>query len=269
MAKIIDFPDVKKLKEEVKALREELIRLAFCHDNLIAHEAIRIEAEYNEEFGMMEYKAMNLNLSVKKLKEEKRLVESFIKRAEPIDFYYISNIVSSKFTRDEKNLRDKLTVINNLRKSIKTLDVSSEEFLQVERYYTMIIGKINPLINPNISIEERDLYRDAITAFINYDSDFLLEIADKVDGNYDNDYCLWPSDSLYAEKTRLEAAIVAIKEAMDEMSVTYPLNLKKYIVDSKDRKNKKDILNKRISSLKDASRSLEEDLRILLEAYND
>lgn len=268
MAQIIDFPDIDKLKEEVKALREELIRLAFCHDDLIAHEAIRIEAEYNEEFGMIEYKAMNLSLTVKKLKEEKRLVESFIKRAEPIDFYYISNIVSSKFTKDEKILRDKLTVINNLRKSIKTLDVSSEEFLEIKRSHTRIIEKINPLINPNISLEEWDLYKDSIAAFINYDSDFLLEIADMVDGNYDNYYYLWPSHCLYAEKIRLEAAIVAIREAMDEMSMTYPLNLKKYLVDSKEHRNKKEVLKKRISSLKDAKRSLEEDLKILLEAYN-
>lgn len=269
MAKIIDFPNVEKLKEEVKALREEIIRLAFCHDDLIAHEAIRIEAKYNEEFGMMEYKAMNLNLTVKKLKEEKSLVESFITRDEPVDFYYISNIVSSKFTKVEKNLRDKLTLINNSRKSIETLDVSSDKFFQTEKSYTKIIGKINPVINPNISLEEWDLYKDAIAAFTNYDSDFLLEIADMVDGNYDNDYYLWPSDSLYAEKIRLEAAIVAIKEAMDEMSMTYPINLKKYLVDSKEHRNKKEVLKKRISSLKDAKRSLEEDLKILLEAYND
>lgn len=269
MAQIIDFPNVDKLKEEVKSLREELIRLAFCHDDLIAHEAIRIEVKYNEEFGMIEYKAMNLYLRVKKLKEEKRLVESFIRRDEPIDFYYISNIVSSKFTKDEKILRDKLNVINELRKSIKIFDVSHENFLQTEKSYTKIIGKINPVINPNISLEEWDLYKDAIAAFTNYDSDLLFEISNMVDDSYVNDYYLWPSDSLYAEKTRLEAAIVAIKEAMDEMSATYPLNLKKYLVDSKDRKNKNEILNKRISSLKYAKRSLEEDLKILLEAYNE
>lgn len=226
MAKIIEFPNVKNLKEEVKSLREELISLAFFHDDLIAHEAIRIETEYNEEFGMMEYKAMNLNLTVKKLKEEKRLVESFIRRDEPVDFYYISNIVSSKFTKDEENLRDKLLVINNSRKSIEILDVSSEEFLEIKRSYTRIIGKINPLINPNISLEEWDLYKDAITAFSNLDSNFLLEISNMVDDNYNIDYYLWPSHSLYAEKMRLEGAIVAIKNSMDEISETYPLNLK-------------------------------------------
>lgn len=160
-------------------------------------------------------------------------------------------------------------MINNSRKSIEILDVSSEEFLEIKRSYTRIIGKINPLINPNISLEEWDLYKDAITAFSNLDSNFLLEISNMVDDNYNIDYYLWPSHSLYAEKMRLEGAIVAIKNSMDEISETYPLNLKKYLLDSKRRKNKKESLNKRISSLKEARRSLEEDLKILLEAYND
>ena len=116
MAKIIDFPNVDKLKEEVKSLRKELVNLIFCHDNLIAHEAIRVETEYKEEFGLREYKVMNLNLTVKKLKEEKRLVESFIRRDEPVDFYYISKKVYSVFTKNKELLRNKLTVIGSLDK---------------------------------------------------------------------------------------------------------------------------------------------------------
>lgn len=116
MAKIIDFPDVDKLKEEVKSLRKELVSLIFSHDDRISHEAIRVEAEYQEEFGLREYKAMNLNLTVKKLKEEKRLVESFIRRDEPVDFYYISKKVYSVFTKNKELLRNKLTVIGSLDK---------------------------------------------------------------------------------------------------------------------------------------------------------
>lgn len=116
MAKIIDFPNVDKLKEEVKSLRKELVSLIFSHDDRISHEAIRVEAEYQEEFGLREYKAMNLNLTVKKLKEEKRLVEDFIRRDEPVDFYYISKKVYSVFTKNEELLRNKLTVIASLDK---------------------------------------------------------------------------------------------------------------------------------------------------------
>lgn len=116
MAKIIDFPDVDKLKEEVKSLRKELVSLIFSHDDRISHEAIRVEAEYQEEFGLREYKAMNLNLTVKKLKKEKRLVESFIRRDEPVDFYYISKKVYSVFTKNKEILRNKLTVIGSLDK---------------------------------------------------------------------------------------------------------------------------------------------------------
>lgn len=269
MAKIIDFPDVDKLKEEVKSLRKELVSLIFSHDDRISHEAIRVEAEYQEEFGLREYKVMNLNLTVKKLKEEKRLVESFIRRDEPVDFYYISKIISSEFTKDEKILRDKLTVIGSLDKYAQRHSLSDKSLEELNNSYIKIIDKINPLVNPDLSLEEWDLYKDALDAFTNYEPYFLGAIADIVDDNYHKEYYLRPNDSLYAEKIRLTAAIEAIKDSIEEISKAYPLKLKKFLVDKKARRSKNEILNKRIASLKEARRSLEEDLKILLEAYND
>ena len=131
MAKIIDFPNVDKLKEEVKSLRKELVNLIFCHDNLIAHEAIRVETEYKE---------VNLNLTVKKLKEEKRLVESFIRRDEPVDFYYISKKVYSVFTKNKELLRNKLTVIGSLDKYERSRQVRVRKIELKGRWYKIDIS---------------------------------------------------------------------------------------------------------------------------------
>lgn len=83
---------------------------------------------------------MNLNLTVKKLKEEKRLVESFIRRDEPVDFYYISKKVYSVFTKNKELLRNKLTVIGSLDKYERSRQVRVRKIELKGRWYKIDIS---------------------------------------------------------------------------------------------------------------------------------
>ncbi|WP_276863549.1 hypothetical protein [Anaerococcus tetradius] len=269
MTNIIDFPNVNELRDEVKILRDRLMELAFDHDDLLAHRTISVEAKYNDNFGLMEYKEMNLNLTYKKLKEEKRLIEEYLAKDEVIDFKYISEVVSKKFVKDENLLSEKLGRINDIYDFINHRSLSARDFMDLNKAYKKIIEKINPLVNPNISEEEWDLYVKASIAFTNHHLSFLTGLASMLDNINLDDYFLFTPDLLYAEKKRLEAGIVAINKTIEGLYDDYPLNLNIYLEDKRAFNKKKSVLEKKIESLEVAIRTMEEEIKGILESIND
>lgn len=205
MAKIIEFPNVRNLRDEVKELRYKVINLVFDHDDLKAHKAYEIEYKYNKEFGIREYKLVNLHMTYRKLKEENRQIDFFTNLGQPIDFQYVSDYISDKFSINEKRISEKLARMNAIDSFINKRVVSAKDFMDINKAYKKVIDKINPLLNIN-SEAETDLYIKVLEAFSNYDLDFVLSVSNMLDNSFCN-YFLFTNNMLNTEKLRLEKLI--------------------------------------------------------------
>ena len=72
MGQIIEFPDIKKLKESIKELKKTLGDYVLERDNLILVVCENINAEYKLEFGSLEYSLYESYCKYLRLRRKKR-----------------------------------------------------------------------------------------------------------------------------------------------------------------------------------------------------
>ena len=269
MAKILEFPNTNNLSESVKILRKELLDTVYKYDEILVHESYQLKIEYIRTFGSIEYKYLSKKLVYNKLKEEKYLLGKYIDKYDFVDFKRLDKIISQKFHKEEIELDEKLMEINEALNENTKNSLSNRDQRQFEKSYKNIITKIHPLINNNLSPSKADLYINSLLAFTYYDFVSIRTIDDMLDRNLGENYRSKPTNILYKEKQNLEKSIEDVNIKIDSLYEKDPWIYKKLLASTREINKKYNKISKKIDSLDIAIRSLQEEIKILLEMYHE
>lgn len=93
----MEFKGKIELKDDIKALREELVRLVEERDNLIYTACPNIKMRYMLKAGYLEYKLYELSLNYQRLKRKKELIQAKVYKEEKVSVIEIDEILDKEF----------------------------------------------------------------------------------------------------------------------------------------------------------------------------
>lgn len=268
----MEFKGKIELKDDIKALREELVRLVEERDNLIYTTCPNIKMRYMLEAGYLEYKLYELSFNYQRLKRKKELIQAKVYKEEKVSVIEIDEILDKEFEKYKEDLEEKLNEVNESIKRSEGEFLSDVESEDLKDMYRKVVKKLHPDLNPEVTEAEKELFVRAVEAYKSGDvaSMKLIYIVSGADEEKkDDDTKLKTVLDMAEEKARLEKLVENIKMNMDEIKSRFPYTLKIYLDDEELMKKKQDELNESIKDYENAIKDLEEAIAKLLEEKNE
>ncbi|MCD7827916.1 MAG: hypothetical protein LUG85_05210 [Clostridiales bacterium] len=230
---IIILPEYKELQDEISRLHTELSMLLLERDQLKFVECKNIEMEYMLTLGELEYKALELQCDMLRLKRKSEIIQSKINRMEKISIREIDEMLDKEFQDYKRKLNKQIGKMNDAIKRSNGTLLSDEEEKEFKSMYRTIVKALHPDINPNLTDEQIELFRNAVTAYENGDLNTMRIINSMVAGSPSN---LKTGESSMAaltkERDRLREMLDTIKEQIEKIKSKYPYTLKALLNDS-------------------------------------
>ena len=227
---IIIFPQYKELKDEVDRLKIELSMILLEQDELQFVICKNIEAEYMLKLGALEYKVYEAQCTALRYKRKIELIQMKKNRQEKIDINNIETILDEEFRLYELKLQEHINKMNDAINRDKAEVLSEEENVELKKMYRIIIKKLHPDINPDISESQKRLLDNAIEAYKSGDLKTLRIIYEMIgDGIIEED--IYVMDKLIKKREELKCHIKSIQENIKKIKSEYPYNVKDIISD--------------------------------------
>ena len=272
MSDIMEFKGKIELKDDIKTLRQELVRLVEERDNLIYTTCPNIKMRYMLEVGYLEYKVYELSLKYQRLKRKKELIQAKVYREEKVIIIEIDEALDKEFEKYKEDLVEKLNEVNESIKRSEGEFLSDVETKDLKDMYKKVVKKLHPDINPNVTEAEKELFVRAVEAYKEGDvaSMKLIYIVSGADEEVkDDESKLKTVLDMAEEKARLEKLAENIRKNMDEIKNRFPYTLKAYLDDDELMKERQDDLRGTIEDFENAIKDLEEAIAKLLEEKDE
>lgn len=151
MGQIVEFPDIKKIKESISELKKTLGDFVLERDNLILVVCENIKTAYMLEFGSLEYSLYESYCKYLRLRRKKEMIQAKKNRQEKIILSDIESQLDREFVEYKKKLEEKISGINRALERSKMEALSDEEEDEIKKLYRKIVKKLHPDLNPKMT----------------------------------------------------------------------------------------------------------------------
>lgn len=264
MGQIIEFPDIKKLKEKIRFLRRELEDLYPEKEHLVGVICENIQRDYTLVFGSLEYKLYEAYCEYLRLRRKRDLIQAKVNRGEEPDMEALESRLDEEFREYKRRLEEQMEEVNEAIEKSKLKLLPEEEQKELKKLYKAIVKRLHPDLNPSITEGEKELFYNATQSYKLGDLVTLRIIYDiAVKGEEDEELSL-SNDSLAKEAERLEKAIVAIREEIERIKSNPPYSLKIYLEDERKKAVRLYTLRSETQSFYRAIQTQEEAIRDMM-----
>jgi len=255
---MILFPDFEVLKKEVEKIHTELSMLFLERDELLYHECKNIEMAYMLAVGALEYKAFELECTIRRQKRKIELIQAKKNRQEKIIISQIDKAIDEEFSEYQARLNEQIGKMNAaLERSHGTL-LTDEETHEIKKLYRTIVKAIHPDLNPNITNAQKQLFLNAVEAYERCDLNALRIICTMVAEPVIPDEKSDGMATLLKEKERMTKILQTIKESISKTKSEFPYTMKEFVNNPEEIETRKAELQEQIDQLNE-----------LLAAYKD
>lgn len=250
---IILFPDFEKLREEVERLRTEVTLAISERDELIYVVCKNIEAAYLLQFGPLEYRAYELDCSIRRLMREAELIRERLNREEAVDLAEIRRKLDEEFLEYKRRLEEKMAeMAEALRRSQAQL-LSEEETKELKRLYRQIVKRLHPDLVPDLTETQKDLFLQAVEAYERGDLDTIRFIAALTEEkNLPETMTADAMQSLRNMAEHLRGCLSGLQSLIRKLKETYPYTAKELLDSPEACAEWKATLEARVESYKES-----------------
>lgn len=263
MGQIIEFPDIKKLKEKIRFLRRELEDLYPEKEHLVGVICENIQRDYTLVFGSLEYKLYEAYCEYLRLRRKRDLIQAKMNRGEKPDMEAIESRLDEEFCDYKRRLEEQMEEINEAIEKSKLKLLPEEEQKELKTLYKAIVKRLHPDLNPSITEGEKELFYNATESYKLGDLNTLRIIYDLTVKGEEEELSL-SNDSLAKEVERLEKAVVAIREEIERIKSNPPYTLKIYLEDERKKAVRLYTLRSETQSFYRAIQTQEEAIRDMM-----
>lgn len=219
------------------------------------HVCPEIERKYVLEFGTYEYSLYKVELEIDKLKRKLKLIQIEINHENEIDLSRIEKKVSKEFEEYEKQLQDQIDEIKHL-ENTEVEKLSKRDTKKLKQIYRMLIKRLHPDLNPNLSYLEVSLFIKATIAFKKGD---LKELESVV--------AILPDENIeeISEIDNLKELIKSYEDKIVKAKNEYPYNKKELLENRKSGNEYKEMLIELIDDRKKDVEKLKNRINNLIE----
>lgn len=263
MGQIIEFPDIKKLKEKIRFLRRELEDLYPEKEHLVGVICENIQRDYTLVFGSLEYKLYEAYCEYLRLRRKRDLIQAKKNRGEKPDMEAIESRLDEEFREYKRRLEEQMEEINEAIEKSKLKLLPEEEQKELKTLYKAIVKRLHPDLNPSITEGEKELFYNATESYKLGDLNTLRIIYDLTVKGEEEELSL-PNDSLAKEVERLEKTVGTIREEIERIKSNPPYSLKIYLEDERKKAVRLYTLRSETQSFYRAIQTQEEAIRDMM-----
>ncbi len=166
----------KFLRELYSKLKKEFSDLFALKQDMLSQEQPFLTALYLQKIGQRKYESYCLSVELAKLKHRLALLQSFVNRNEKPDLKLVDKEIEVQFADYQQRIEAEAQRLAAAKEFLKSPFLSPEESKKMRDIYYIIVKRLHPDINPNLSERMKDLFVKAQTAYDINDLSALQQI---------------------------------------------------------------------------------------------
>lgn len=228
MADITLSEEALQKRQKIAELRNLLSQLFEEREHMITFEKNLLIAQYTDLIGKLQYEEFVVKVAVMKLKRTAQLIQVSINRGEPIVPQTIAQQIDVEFAEYQQEIEEQIETIKAAKTYLEAPLMSEDDSADMKRIYRLLVKRLHPDWNPEISQDKKDLFIRAQAAYKVCDVQelrnilLMLETEEEIqikEKNIDDDIL------------RLEKSIDDIKERIHKLENTFPFTFRKQLID--------------------------------------
>lgn len=260
MNEIVINEEVRRLMEKLDDLKRISARLYNKREEMLTFEAPKLSALYTSLIGSRKMDEFILTVEVRSLKMQVELMQAFINRNDEIDEEYVQKKIEEEYEYLQKLIKEREAQILAAKEFFDAPSLTPEETSELRASFRMIVRKLHPDINSNITNEQKDLYIKAVAAYKSCDLVTIRQIVLMIDTG---DVKYLPRQDLNDEIAKLEKLIEGYKTRLDELEKQFPFSMRENLYDKEWVAKEQATIEEQIQSLKKQKTELEQYIQML------
>lgn len=245
---ILEIYDGDLSREEYLArLKNELAELFEKREHMIAYEKDLLLAAYTKWIGTYKYEEFSLQVTIKRNQRKAALIQACINRSEPIVIEAIEQQLEEEFAEYERLLQEQLEQIKTASEILEAPLLSDEETKELKQLYRLIVKRLHPDWNPNLTQEERDLFVRAQVAYKMANLQELRNILLMIDAKETNSQ---QKIDIEAEIAKYEQSIADMQKSIEKLEQTFPFTMREMLEDEELLKKQQEEIQANIVKLR-------------------
>lgn len=244
---IINYSGELSRAEYLAKLKNDLAELFGKREYMLNYEKATLLAAYTKWIGSYKYEEFSLQVTIKRQQRKAQIIQAHINRNEPIIIEAIEDQLNEEFAEYEQLLQEQLEQIKAATEYLESPVLSEEEAKELKQIYRILVKRLHPDWNPDLTQEERDLFMRVQAAYKTANLQELRNILLMIDiqkptTRQDKDIEL--------EIAQYEKSIADMKERIEKLEQTFPFTMREILADEEQLKKQQEEIQANILKLR-------------------
>lgn len=224
---MIDLTQEQKiLHQHLELLQKEFSELFSLKNEMLTFEENFLTALFLNTIGQKRYQVYCLTVEIAMIKQRIKLIQSYLNRNEHPDLSAIDTEINQHFAEYQRKIQAEAKKLATASEFLKSGFLSEEHTKKLKDVYRVIVKKLHPDINPNLTEYQKDLFVKAQAAYDLCDLNTLNEILLSLNLNTSSAISADPIN-IKSQISKLEQNIAKLKDLISELENRFPFSYRK------------------------------------------
>ena len=214
-------PEALEKRRRIVELRAELADLFEKRDYMISQEKPRLTALYIDLVGKLQYEEFVIRVEVMKLKRKHQLIQAALNRGERPDTEVVERIVELEFIDYQAQIEAQAESIKAAKSYLEAPLMTEEDASDLKRIYRILIKRLHPDWNPDLSEERKELFIRAQAAYKSNDVQELRNILLMIEAD---EPVQIKEETVDDDIARLERSLTDLQARVDKLNAMFPFD---------------------------------------------
>jgi len=234
-------------EEYLAKLKNELAELFEKREHMLTFEKATLLAAYTKWIGTYKFEEFSLQVTIKRQQRKAQIIQAHINRNEPVVIEAIEQQLNEEFEKYERLLQEQLEQIKATTEYLEAPVLSEEEVKELKQIYRILVKRLHPDWNPNLTHEECDLFVRVQAAYKTANLQELRNILLMIDAQ---EPTVRKDEELEQEIAQYEKSIADMKERITKLEQTFPFTMREMLADEEQLKKQQEEIQANISKLR-------------------
>ena len=240
--------ETQRKRERLANLKQELAELFEQREHMINYERPHLLAAYTKLIGEYKYEEFALQITIKRYKRKAEIIQARINRNEPIIIEQIEQQLNDEFAEYERILQEQMESIKAATELLNAPLLSEEETKELKQLYRLLVKRLHPDWNPDLTQEERDLFVRVQAAYNTANLQELRNILLMIDAK---EPIIPKNETIDDEITHYEKSVDDLKKRIEELEKNFPFIMREILSNEKEVRRQQNEIKANIAKLQE------------------
>jgi hypothetical protein len=242
---ILNYSGELSREEYLAKLKNDLADLFEKREHMLNYEKAALLAAYTKWIGSYKYEEFSLQVTIKRQQRKAQIIQAHINRNEPIVIEAIEQQLDEEFEEYERLLQEQLEQIKAATEYLESPVLSEEEAKELKQIYRILVKRLHPDWNPNLTQEEKDLFVRVQASYKTANLQELRNILLMIDAQSPSN-----QEDIEQEIAQYEKSIADMKERIEKLELTFPFTMREMLADEEQLRKQQEEIQANILKLR-------------------